>query len=180
MVNFFKTIAVKLMLIGEPEVDLWDKIRYSFSVIASIGPIAYVLDQINWWFSDNEQFGFFMIVAVIINMIFGMWSHLKRGTFNPKHFLLKNIEMMLIVIFGYTTLDMLRYTAGDNIAGEALKVLFQLSTLAFPSSKIFKNMCIISNGKFPPKFIMQRMYDFEKNGDLSKFFETGIKKEEDK
>src|SRR5690606_16330533 len=82
----------------------------------------------------------------------------------------KNIEMACVVIVVYIMLEMLRYTAGDNIAGEAFKILIQITTLLYPTSKVLKNVHIITSGRYPPKFIMRRLYNFEKNGDLSDFF----------
>jgi hypothetical protein len=69
-------------------------------------------------------------------------------------------------------LEMLRYTAGDNLAGEIFRILIQTTTLLYPTSKVLKNVFIITKGKYPPKFLMDRLYNFEKNGDLNDFFKT--------
>ena len=69
-------------------------------------------------------------------------------------------------------LEMLRYTAGDNIAGEIFRVTIQIITLLYPTSKVLKNVYIITDGKYPPEFLMNKLYNFEKNGDLNGFFKT--------
>src|SRR5690606_11554626 len=97
---------------------------------------AFILDLVNWWFADNQQFGTFMCVSLIVNMLVGAWSHLKMRTFHFKSFIFKNIEMACVVIVVYIMLEMLRYTAGDNIAGEAFKILIQITTLLYPTSKV--------------------------------------------
>lgn len=80
--------------------------------------------------------------------------------------------MGFVVSAIYIMLEMLRYTAGDNLAGEIFRVMIQVVALLYPTSKVFKNVYIITEGKYPPEFIMQRLYNFEKNGDLSKFFQS--------
>lgn len=173
---YIKTLFARIVLIGDPNVEISDRCSYFLNSVIKLAPIAYFLSIIQWWFSENKQFGEFMCIMLILNMCVGVVYHLKSNTFCFKDFLWKNIGMALIVVCGYTTLEMLRYTAGDNFAGEAFKILIQLTTLLYPGSKILKNLFILSNGKFPPEFIMTRLYDFEKNGDLGEFFKT--KKEE--
>lgn len=132
----------------------------------------------NWWFNENKQFGQFMCIALIANLIIGAYMHKKSGTFCFKAFILKNLELAFIISVTYLMLEMLRYTAGDNLAGEVFKVLIQVMTLLYPTSKVLKNIFIISKGKYPPEFIMRKLYNFEKNGDLERLFST--KKDDDK
>lgn len=80
--------------------------------------------------------------------------------------------MAAVIVGVYIMLDMLRYTAGNNIAGEIFKVLIQVTTLLYPTSKVLKNIFIMTGGKYPPKFLMDKLYNFEKSGDLSEFFKT--------
>src|SRR5690606_32932290 len=87
-----------------------------------------------------------------------------------KQMIVRYLEICAVVIIGYIMLEMLRYTAGNNFAGELFRISIQVMTLMYPTSKVFKNIFIISNGKYPPEFIMKKMYNFEKNGDLSKLF----------
>lgn len=166
----------RVILIDAPVVNWWDKVFYFLDSVAKLTVVAYVLSIIKWWFSENKQFGEFMCFMLIINMGVGLWFHLKSRSFNFKEFIWKNIGLAAIVVCGYMTLEMLRYTAGDNIAGEIFKVLIQITTLMYPASKIMKNLYILSNGRFPPEFMMTKIYNFEKNGDLESFFKN--KKEE--
>lgn len=166
-----KTIA-KLILVSGPNVDFWDRVTYFLESIVRISPVAWGLSLIQWWFSENKQFGEFMCIMLLMNMGVGIVYHLKSRTFKFSEFIWKNIGMAAIVICGYMTLEMLRYTAGDNIAGDAFRVLIQITTLLYPGSKILKNLFVLSNGKFPPEFIMQKLYNFEKNGDLEEFFKN--------
>lgn len=78
--------------------------------------------------------------------------------------------MWAVLIPVYTLLEMLRLTAGDNMIGEGFKVVIQITTLLYPISKALKNFYILSNKQFPPQFIMNKIYNFEKTGDIKEFF----------
>lgn len=174
-----KRIFYQIVQITEPDISIAERVNNLLSVLAKITPVVYILNLANWWFSENEQFGTFVCIALVMNMVVGMVVHLKNKTFNFVDFLGKNVIMVFVICSVYVMLEMLRYTAGDNIVGEIFRVLIQVTTLMYPTSKIFKNSYILTDGKYPPDFIMTRLYNFEKNGDLNEFFRTKKKDDEE-
>lgn len=166
-----KTLLARLMLLTEPCVKMSDRVDYYFSIFIRIAPVAFALNLVNWWFSENQQFGQFMIIALLVNMVVGGVYHYKNDTFSWPSFWKRNAFMIFIVSVVYIMLEMLRYTAGDNLVGEVFKITIQITTLLYPTSKVFKNVYIMSNGKYPPEWLMKKMYNFEKNGDLAAFFD---------
>ena len=78
--------------------------------------------------------------------------------------------MIAVLIVVYFLLEMLRLTMGENVIGEGFRSVIQVSTLLYPSSKALKNLYILSNKQFPPKFIMERLYKFEQTGDLKDLY----------
>lgn len=167
-----KRIFYSLILAADHGSPLTSRLNYLFMSIVKLAPIAFLLDLMNWWFTENKQFGTFLSIAILVNMVVGVVKHLKYRTFDFKLFFSRNFMMVFVVCTVYIMLEMLRYTAGDNIAGEIFRVLIQVTTLMYPASKVFKNSYILSNGKYPPEFIMQRLYNFEKNGDLNDLFKA--------
>lgn len=165
-----RKLFVHLILFTESDVSFSDRVQYAWSLFIHLAPIAFVLKMIGWWWSENSQFGEFMSIALVTNAIVGIYFHVKFNTFNFKDFLFKNFEMTFVVVAGYVVMETLRYTAGDNYAGEAFKLIIQVCTLLYPASKVAKNIFIITKGKYPPKFFMEKLYNFEKNGDLNEFF----------
>lgn len=166
-----KRLIAQIMLISDTDNVGWlDRVKYGWNVFIHIAPVAFVLDLVNWWFAENQQFGNFMCAALIINMIVGAVMHLKNKSFSFKLFLYKNLEMGFSVVVVYVMLEMLRYTAGANFAGEIFRVSIQIMTLLYPASKVAKNIFILTKGKYPPEFLMKRLYNFEKNGDLANLF----------
>ena len=51
-------------------------------------------------------------------------------------------------------------------------------TLFFPASKGIKSIFIISNGEYPPKWMMKKVYNYENDGDLNELFRKEPKNEE--
>lgn len=172
-----KRTVARLMLLTDMHPNVWDRVKYLWTCFIHFAPVAFFLDLVNWWFTENQQFGTFMCIALVINMGVGAWVHVRNKTFCFKDFFKKNFEMCIVVIIGYVMLEMLRYTAGDNVAGELFRVSIQVMTLLYPTSKVLKNIFIISNGRYPPEFIMKKLYNFEKNGDLSKLFSERIEED---
>lgn len=167
-----RNLIFKLASASGDELPLGEKIKIFISFALGITPIAYLANLIGWWVQDNARFAEFMCIALLINMIVGAWMHCREKSFQFNLFLIKNIEMVGVIIIVYIMLDMLRYTAGDNLAGELFRILIQVTTLLYPTSKVLKNVFIITDGRYPPEYIMKRLFNFEKNGDLKKLFET--------
>lgn len=165
-----KRIIAQLIFLGDGSIELSERVESYLALIAKLAPIAFILRLFNWWITENEQFGTFVCIAILINAVVGAVTHLKLKTFNFQQMLGKNVIMIFTVCTVYIMLEMLRYTAGDNIVGEVFRILIQITTLMYPTSKVFKNVYILTDGKYPPEYIMQRLYNFEKNGDLRNFF----------
>lgn len=168
-----KRLIAQILLIADSDnPNISERLKYAWNAIWHFAPIAFVLDLANWWFKENSQFGSFMCIALVVNMLVGAYMHKQSGTFTFKLFLFKNIEIALVICTTYIMLEMIRYTAGNNLAGEVFRVLIQVMTLLYPVSKVLKNLFIITKGKYPPEFIMRKLYNFEKNGDLDSLFST--------
>ena len=167
-----KYIFFRAILLADSRPTFLDKIYYYFNVICAFAPIVYVMDGLNWWFNTNKQFSAFLLFCLAINMFVGFVFHLKAGSFSWPEMLIKNAVMWGVLIIVYTVLEMLRLTIGNNSLGDGFKILIQTTTLLYPISKILKNAYIFSNKQFPPEFIMNRIYNFEKDGNISDLFKN--------
>lgn len=169
---FFLKRTFAQIILSFSDITNWqDQAYYILSSIMKLAPIAFILSGLSLWFNNNQTFFSFIICTLLINIIIGAWKHKRAGTFKWKTFFWKNIEMWFIIILIYPLLEMLSILAGDNFIGEGFKVLIQISTILYPGSKILKNGYILSNRKFPPGFLMERLYKFEKTGNLNELFE---------
>lgn len=174
ILNPFKAMIRKLfcdvILIADTTPTFLEKVKYFITIIAAFTPVAFILNQISQWFSDNTQFAAFVLSCIIINIIVGACFHLKMKSFSWELFIKRNSLMIAVLIVVYFLLEMLRLTMGENIVGEGFRSVIQVSTLLYPSSKALKNLYILSNKQFPPKFIMERLYKFEQTGDLKDLY----------
>ncbi|MGZ9736552.1 hypothetical protein [Flavobacterium sp. GNP002] len=170
--NYIKEALCRIILLADNRPTFTDKISYFFQVLATFAPIAYLLDGLNFWFKTNQQFSSFILICLVINMIVGAIFHNKMGTFNWVEMFKKNVLMWVVLIVVHALLEMLRLTAGNNFVGEGFKIMIQVMTLLYPVSKALKNIYILSNKQFPPAFIMDKIYNFEKTGDLKDLFDT--------
>src|SRR5690606_22875760 len=149
-----------------------DAARYAILSVVKLSPLALLLDSLQLWWQDNAGFCFGLVAVLLINAGVGIAFHLRYKTFNFRSFFTRNSTMAGAVIITFVVLEIMRVTIGDNVAGDLFKVLIQVMSLMYPTSKIVKNIFILSRGKHPPEFIMRKFYNFEKNGDLKRLFST--------
>lgn len=161
-----KKITYQIILLADnSNATFWDKIRYLFILLSTSSPIVFILNEMGEWFKDNSQFVSFLLVVFCINMAVGIVFHKSKNTFSWEEFFKRNALMWFVCVCVYWVLEMLRITVGDNSIGEVFGITIQLVTLLYPISKILKNIFILTGGKHPPEFIMNRLYNFEKTGD---------------
>jgi len=154
------------------KVDFKDKLIYLLESIITFAPVALLFGVVMQWYDANKIFAGSLLLVLFANMGVGCYFHIKKGTFDISDFLKKNIEMIFYTSVVYVALYTLHLNIAENIASDIFLSLIQVVSLLFPISKIFKNIFILSDGKHPPEFLMQKLYNFEKNGDLNEFFNT--------
>jgi hypothetical protein len=175
MKTFFVKLYFAVLLLTANKPSAMEKLQYLCKLIITFAPVALALDAFEIWYQSNFQFFSFILCALSINMGVGIRYHIKMKTFSWKLFFTRNSEMFLVVIIVYALLEMLRNTAGNNLIGESFKVVIQLTTLLYPISKALKNIYILTQKKYPPAFIMERIYNFEKNGNVTDLFNQSTK-----
>ena len=79
--------------------------------------------------------------------------------------------MVFIIVAVFISLSLLSIPLDESEMGKIFKRVVQLTTLLYPVSKILKNAFILTNGKYPPQFIMKALYNYEREGKLKDFFD---------
>ena len=161
-----------LILMTDKNIPLIDRIELFFKSLLAIAPIAFLLELSKNWVMDNPRFTTAVILIVFINMGLGAYMHLKKGNFKWKKFITKSVSMILVINITYIVLELIIGRAGDNFIVDGFRAALQVATLLYPGTKVLKNIFLLSNGEYPPKWIMDKIYNFEKNGDLQAFLET--------
>lgn len=166
ILRFIVGIFYQLILIGDKNPTIGERFRYMMECVLTLLPVAYIMKEFNAWFANNQDFFSGCIYIMCVNVLVGAWVHLKKNTFSWREFFIGNITMMILVTLSYIVLEQLRIASGENPAAEAFKYVIQVATLLWPVSKILKNIFVLTKGEHPPRFIMKRLYNFEKDGDL--------------
>lgn len=159
------------ILLSANKPTFWEKMCYFGKLVLAFGPIVAILEAFKLWAISNQVFIGIMLLALVMNCVIGMWYHDKMNTFKWSDFIKGNIRMFSGVVAMYILLEILRSAAGDNVVSEVFKSFVQLSTLLWPVSKSLKNLYIIFDKKFPPSFIMDRLYNFEKTGNVRDLYD---------
>lgn len=170
---YFSGLFYKLIFLAEERVSVLSKILIWFEMILSSAVVVYLLDLFNGWFSDNKDFVSFVIITIMINAGLGFWRHKRNNTFNWEEFFKKTGMMILIIILSYILLEMIRSVAGENYVTNAFEALIQVTTLLYPGSKALKSLFILSNGEYPPRWLMTKIYNFENDGNLDNLLGKG-------
>lgn len=177
--KFLSSLFYSFVLIADNRVSFLEKVVTYFKLLLAFGPIAYGLDLIGFWFNDNKKFVTFFIVIVIANAVLGLWKHKKMNQFDWEEFFAKTGKMLVVVIITYFLLSMIAGITGENFISEGFETSIQVMTLFYPASKGLKSIFVISNGEYPPKWIMKKVYNFEEDGDMSELFGKPVKSQND-
>ena len=176
--KLFQSLFFSIIYIADDRFSLFDKAFSYMKILLAFGPIAYLLELGGFWFVDNKKFVTYFLLIVIIQAGFGIWKHKILNQFRWEQFFIKTGKMLIIVIFTYYLLSMVAAISGDNIISEGFELSIQVMTLFFPASKGLKSIFVISNGEYPPKWIMKKVYNYEHDGDISELFKKEPKNEE--
>jgi hypothetical protein len=161
-----------VVLIGDDSLTITERLHYLWKSIITFAPIAFLLDAFNLWFGENKLFFSGVILFIFVNMSLGAWMHYKKKSFDWETLLKKTMIMVVAVLVTYLILEIILKVAGSNPVTEIFRTTLQVATLLYPGSKILKNIFILSEGEHPPQWVMEKIYNFQKNGDLSIFLKT--------
>lgn len=154
------------------KIDFKDKASYLLESLWTFTPFVLIFTVVMQWYDSNKIFAGSLLAVLVANMFVGVYFHIKKGSFDISDFLKKNLEMIFYTGVVYIALYTLHINITENLGSEIFLSLIQVVSLLYPISKICKNVFILSDGKHPPEFLMQKLYNFEKNGDLNEFFNT--------
>lgn len=159
-----------LIIIADTDSSWYARLDSYLKAVFFFAPIAFVANVLQAWFFDNKAFTTAVIAFVFLNMILGGWMHFRSGRFKWHVLILKTLLMLVVITITYFVLETIISFAGDNIIVGGFRAALQIATLLYPGGKMMKQIFILSDGQHPPKWVMEKIYNFQKNGDLKQFF----------
>lgn len=160
IINF---IAYHIFIIHKGVISA--KIKSSIILGTSASPIAILLEKITDWYMTNMLTIWLITGAVLADWLVGIIKHLICKTFswkeNGKGLLIKT---SMIVIGGFLAESLPHFLGGnDNLITTGLVMALRLSVFMYPAASCWANMAIVTNGKFPPVGLMNRIKSFNEN-----------------
>lgn len=175
IINTISDILFNIMIMGDDRVGIFYRVISWIKITLIISPLTYLGDILGLWITDNHTFVTFVILAVLINLILGGIKHKKMNTFNWLVLFKKTGFIVIILICVYSILEMSLIIARQNIITDIFRITLQISTILYPGSKVIRNGYILSNGKYPPDWVMKKVYNFETDGNLKEFMDINKK-----
>ena len=165
-----------LLFYFDDKIHLRDRVYYFFVVFFKSIPLLLLY---SYFSSDERSVLFYMGVGVVllIDMLVGMWYHYTIGDFSFEELFKDTIKKVAIIACVYISLFITKIPLSESEAGKVFVSTIQFMTLMYPVSSISKNAFVLSDGRFPPKFFMKALYNYEKSGKLKPFFEKTSKGE---
>lgn len=143
-------------------------------------PLAYLIEGIGLWLNDNHVFVTLSFVCIVINAIYGMCvHHFILKDFSWIKFFAKTIIMLTAVILTYSVLEIILILAKQSTATDLARITIQISVIIYPISKILKNIHISTGGEFPAEWLMKKIYNYNKEPNLSKLLNLNKDDESD-
>ncbi|MCG9970979.1 hypothetical protein [Christiangramia crocea] len=167
--TFFVKLFCNTILSVDHTQDSIDRAESFLQSLKYFTPLAFILGTLNAWYMDNQEFAYAMVVIVFINMILGAVMHFKTGQFKWEKLLVKTITMVIVIGVTYIVLEVIISFAGEGMIVTGFRAALQIATLLYPGAKILKHVFVLSNGEYPPEWIMRKIYNFQENGDLKEF-----------
>ncbi len=171
---FFAKLFCNVITSTDHNSSAFDRIWSFILSLKYFTPFAFVLGILNAWYMDNKEFTYAMIIIVFINMFLGGVMHFRKGHFKWESLLIKTIRVICVISLTYIVLEMIISFAGENIIITGFRAVLQVATLLYPGAKILKNVFILSNGEYPPEWLMRKIYNFQQNGDLREFLGSTV------
>lgn len=171
---FFAKLFCNVVVTVDHNSDTLSRVESFIQSLKYFTPVAFILGALNAWYMSNKEFTYAMVIIVLINMILGGVMHFRKGAFKWESLLIKTIKVIAVIGLTYITLEMIISFAGDGIIIQGFRAVLQVATLLYPGAKILKNVFILSNGEYPPEWLMKKIYNFQQNGDLKEFLVTGV------
>lgn len=154
-----------------------ERFNYFFESFFKLAPIAFIVNSAFNWHNEHEAFLYGLYVVLFINAVLGILTHKKLKTTDIGEFALSTL-ITIVVVFGvYFSLDQLNNSIPEGFLSVGFSSSVQILTLLFPIAKIMRNSFILTNGKFPPEFFIEKLYNYERDGNIKSFLEI-LKKEE--
>ena len=160
MIRFFL-----LQFMNVADGDLSTKFSGALKISLAVSPFIFVWDKIIKWGIPNQDYILIVLMAILLDWIFGIVKHLQKRTFSLK----KNASGLILKISLTVGAGMLFEGMNSIVKDSADIIVVSLTTVTrvivflYPAVSAWQNIHIVSDKRFPPKAWMDRLNKFNEN-----------------
>lgn len=165
-------IPLIIIYSDDKHLGLRQKMQFILEAFTKMSFFLWIYSYFQLWYNNNQVFSASLGGVLLMNMIIGMTLHYKLGTFSWLELFKSTIKMLLVIAAVYIALKALENLLVDSFIGGLFKNFVEIITVFYPASKVLENTFILTNGKYPPEFIIKALYNYRKDGKLKDFFDT--------
>jgi len=140
------------------------KVGSCFLFALSISPLAWLIKLVREHVIRDTGFIEVLLICLLMDMIIGIWKHLKQRTFDWKRLYTGLIEKVGITFIGMVVFNLIsdiKEWSHLVTVKEYIILVGKLTNLFYVAGSAFNSMYIITGGKFPPLGWMKRMHSFD-------------------
>jgi len=142
---------------------IWASVK--LAAVPAVG--LSISERITGWYLERETYIVILAFSLIADLILGVWKHLESHSFSFEKMLLgftkKLVFSIVFYFFSEALLQILHDAKFDSLA---VTGFLRFLLFAWPAGNVMVNMGILTGGKFPPLFVLNRISKFNKTGDL--------------
>lgn len=134
------------------------KIAATFKISMMLAPIT-LLKGFDFWYLENAVYLNFVVGAIFVDWVLGtikhaLWLHDFKIKYNLRGVLVK---LLLTVSLGAVFEGLKYLTMELNFVTKYFMVVLRVAVFMYPAMSIIRSSRVISDGKFPPERLFQRI-----------------------
>ena len=160
-----------LQFVNIADGDLSTKFSGALKVSLIISPFIFVWDKIVKWGIPNQDYILIVLMAILLDWIFGIWKHIDRKTFSLKKNATGLILKIALTVGAGMLFEGLNSIVKDSadIVVLSLTIVTRVIVFLYPAVSAWQNIYIVSGERFPPKAWMDRINKFNENLNVKEF-----------
>lgn len=162
-----KTVAVPFALL---EGNIFHQVAGAVILAIPASIVGWFLSLIELNVLADTRFAESLMLLLIIDLVTGIWKHLKKKDFCWKRMYTGFLQKLVISFLGMTAFNVLGNVRElSELEGLRAYLILcgKLVNVFYVGGSAFNNMFIITGGKFPPVGWMERMKNFNRTADIS-------------
>lgn len=139
------------------------KIWASFQLAAVPAVGLTISERIIGWYLESYVFIFVLGLALIADLIAGIWKHMKFNSFSPRKMITGFSQKIgLVILVYFLTEAFIQIISDAELDSIYFKVASKIMIFIYPAGNALVNIGIITDGKFPPLAFLKKFEKFNK------------------